>query len=107
MIIESGLYLLVIQFKRYLSSVTTNVDITAILMISTTKFITFAYCYQDGAYKTEELNYPKEQSLRRIVERPSFWVLYPIYPDCYDRSDFRVLGLCGLYLRKEIICEYS
>lgn len=74
MIIESGLYLLVIQFKRYLSSVTTNVDITAILMISTTKFITFAYCYQDGAYKTEELNYPKEQSLRRIVERPSFWV---------------------------------
>ena len=50
--IQSGLFLLGIQFKRYLSAVTTNVEITAILMISTTKFIRFAYCYQDGAFET-------------------------------------------------------
>lgn len=72
-IIESGVYLLGIQFKRYLSSVTTSVDITAILMISTTKFITFAYCYQDGAYEVEELNYPQEQASRRILSLPSLW----------------------------------
>ena len=58
-LIQSGVYLLAIQYKRFMSSVTTTVDITAVLMISITKLITFAFCYQDGAYEVSELNYPK------------------------------------------------
>ena len=50
-LIQSGVYLLAIQYKRFMSSVTTTVDITAVLMISVSKFITFAFCYQDGAYE--------------------------------------------------------
>jgi hypothetical protein len=66
---ESFAYLSLVHFRRFLEDTGVEVDVTAILMMNTCKFIMFAFCYQDGSRKVENLN--KSQKELRITELPS------------------------------------
>lgn len=54
---ESFAYLSIVHYRRYLEDTGIEVDVTAILMMNTCKFIMFGFCYQDGLKKDQELNY--------------------------------------------------
>ena len=61
---ESFVYLSAVHFRRYIEDSGVEVDVTAILMMNTCKFIMFAFCYQDGVRKDEELDYDYQKKLK-------------------------------------------